>query len=61
MAGKNAKPMSQSDQIRSLDDARKAKAQTKPPGERKDDGTPKNNLQAIREAEQAQLLSELAK
>lgn len=41
--------------VTSLDDARK-KA-----GDRKDDGLPKNNLQAVREAEQAQLLSALAK
>lgn len=45
------KPKSQSDKIREL--------HAPPP--RKDDGNPVNNLQAIREAEQAQLLSVMAK
>lgn len=51
MAGRT--PKSQSDKIRDMHKPAKV--------ERKDDGTPKNNLEAIREAEQAQLLSVLAK
>jgi len=53
MAGR--KPKSQSDKVRDLH---------APPSTeigRKDDGTPKNNLEAIREAEQAQLLSVMSK
>lgn len=52
MAGR--KPKSQSDKIRDI--------HAPPPTEtgRKDDGKPKNNLEAIREAEQAQLLSVMA-
>lgn len=50
------KPKSQSDQIRELQTAPKAGK----PGERKDDGTPKNNLQAIREAEEKSLHKLLA-
>lgn len=42
--------------VTSLADARAGKA-----GDRKDDGIPKNNLEAVREAEAAQLLSFLAK
>lgn len=54
MAGR--KPKSQSDKVRDLAEERERRQ----PADRKDDGTPKNNLQAIREAEQAQLLSVLA-
>lgn len=42
--------------VTDLSTARKAKA-----GDRKDDGIPKNNLQAMREQEEAQLLSVLSK
>lgn len=60
MAGRTAKPKSQSAEIADLAAARKVKEGAVETG-RKDDGAPKNNLQAIREAEQAQLLSVLAK
>lgn len=60
MAGKTARPKSQSAEVADLAAARKVKEGATETG-RKQDGAPKNNLQAIREAEQAQLLSVLAK
>lgn len=53
MAGKDVKAGGA--KVTDLNAARKVK-----PGDRKDDGIPKNNLQAVREAEEAQLLSVMA-
>lgn len=56
MAPRKPKPQSQSDQIRAANEAPKA-----PAVDRKDDGIPKNNLQAMREAEGLGLVAHLAK